>query len=236
MSEGDVDTQQRGAEALLFKFVCYCTGEVLELYRTNANIVKTSLSNIRKGLYYGGDVCYHLPPGTANADVTLPKDYTGCISAELHKDNGLQTLHDMTWYKSKRQSDKAWKEYEKIKKALKILVNLDRPLRVLLDRNAMRALLRRPNGSKYSELNKTAHPKQNLTTRPAFATMILWLAQLPSPDPAFNPDAKFRRISRDDQGLFAVYACPLRTDLMSMHTLEYVEVNIFSAVFSIALC
>ena len=235
MSDGDADPQPRSAETYLFKFVCYCTGEVLERYRTNADIVKKSLSSIRECLHNGGGVCYCLPPGAANAAVILPEDYTGCISAELQKENGLQALHALTWYKSKRHSEKAWKEYGKIKKALKILVGLDRPLRVLLDRNAMRALLKRPNGSKYSELNKTAHPKQDLTTRPAFATMILWLAQLPSPDPAFNPDAKFRRISRDDQGLFAVYACPLRTDLLAVHTLEYVEVSIFFADFAIAL-
>ena len=236
MSDGDADLQQLGAETFLFKFVCYCTGEVLELYRTNANIVKSSLSNIRKCLHYGGGVCYHLPPGATNAAVTLPKDYTGCISAGLQKEYGLQDLHGMTRYKSIEHSEKARKEYGEIKKALKILVDLDQPLRVLLDRNVMRALLKRPKGSKYAELNKTAHPKQDLTRRPAFATMILWLAQLPSPDPAFNPDAKFRRISRDDQGLFAVYACPLRVDLMTWHTLEYVEVSIFFAVFAIALC
>ena len=236
MSDGDADPQPWSTEIYLFKFVCYCTGEVLKLYETNANIVKDSLSKIRECLLYDGGICYHLPPGAANAVVTLPKDYTGCISIKLEKENELQTLHNMTSYKSKEQSKKAWKEYGKIKKALKILVDLDRPLRVLWDRNAMRALLMRPTGSKYFELNETAHPEQNLTTRPAFATMILWLAQLPSPDPAFNPDTKFRRMSRDDQGLFAFYACPLRTDLMTMHMLKYVEVNTFSTIFTIAIC
>lgn len=212
---------------LTLKFICYMTGAVLLVYETHWLKINALLKEIREGcLHYKDGICTRAT--SDGTPIILPTDYGSCVAMELHNLQVLEKLHDITEYASDEKKEEAWAKYLSVQESMRQLVPLDANLRLLLDRRVIRALFRRPVSSEYYDLCNSAHPKEVVRRSGSFALAILWLSQLPGPDPEFNPDARFRPLDRDDQGLFTLYAREAEADTMSRNTSDYIKVRLSS--------
>ena len=209
------------------KFICYMTGSVLLVYETHWLRINALLSEIREScLLYEDGICTRAT--SDGSPIILPTDYGSCVATELYKLSTLEELHELTEYKSDEKKEEAWGKYLSIQESMRELQPLDANLRLLLDRRVIRALFRRPKGSEYSILCDSAHPKEVIERSGSFSLAILWLSQLSSPDPEFNPDGRFRPLDRDDQGLFTLYAREAEADTVSRNTSDYIKVKLSS--------
>ena len=209
------------------KFICYMTGSVLLVYETHWNKINELLKEIRENcLLYEDGICTR--ETSDGSPIILPTDYGSCVAMKLYKLSMLEELHDVTEYKSDEKKEEAWGKYLSIQESMRQLEPLDADLRLLLDRRVIRALFRRPKGSEYSKLCDSAHPKEVVRRSGSFSLAILWLSQLSSPDPEFNPDGRFRSLGRDDQGLFTLYAREAEADTVSRNTSDYIKVKLSS--------
>ena len=229
MSDHEDDKEEYSSGQADLKFVSYCTGAMLDHYHGISKQIKDTLKKISDDcLFHEEGVCYYLnlTPGSSEwTPLSLPKDYASCVAMRFDVKRHLSGFHQATQYKSHNKEKEAWKRLCDIRKKMKELMTLDTHLRLLLDRRVIRATFRRPSKTRYRTLNTNAHPEQELLEGPNYSLAILWLSQLPSPDPEFNPDERFRTLSKDDQGLFTLYARKAESDTVSRYVSYYVEVK-----------
>lgn len=218
--DGPADLPCSNSDDML-KFVSFCVGEVCDYHAAKSFEVQELLRKIRTECLEWGEGCCFIE---SESQILLPQDYASFIAYGLAEYKVMVGFYELCRLKEgKRQQ--AFAYFKSIHDLVTGTMNpLDGSLRLLLDRDAMRALFRRPDGDDFSLLNKNSHPRIELLKGPRFSSALLWLSRFPEA-PNAEVENRMRRLASYDQSLLHRWAIPMSPNVMSRFNETYIRVS-----------